>query len=52
MKGVNRMQMLRRVRWLLLVLILVPGLMALTGCDLEVEEPVDDPPPVEEPIMP
>ncbi len=46
------MQMLRRVRWLLLVLILVPGLMALTGCDLEVEEPVDDPPPVEEPIMP
>jgi len=52
MKGVNQMQMLRRFKWLLLVLVLVPGLMALTGCDVEVEDPVDEPPPVEDPMVP
>ncbi len=47
------MQMLRRAKWLLLVLVLVPALLALMGCEeLEMDEPVDEPPPIEQPGAP
>ncbi|GEM_PF-6290423 len=41
------MRKLRRFRWLLLVLVVVPALITLMGCeDIDVDDDFDEPPPV------